>query len=82
MFRELLLSSLLLAGLSGAAMARENANMEAFIARQPHSQPVSQGVPVIVGSEDGQPVIRYEGQPRGNLSRNVPAVVVNKPASR
>lgn len=59
MFRTLLLSSLLLAGVSGAAMARGDSNIDASVAQQPHSQPMSQGVPVIVGNENGQPVIVY-----------------------
>ncbi len=79
MFRKILLSSLLLAGFSGAAMASNgDANIDAFMAQQPHSEAVSQGVATIVGSQDGNPVIRYQGEALGNLSAGVPVIIGNQ----
>lgn len=80
MFRTAILSSLLVAGLSGAAMAGNgDANIEAFMAQQPHSsQVVSQGMPIFSGNQGGQPVIRYEGKGIGNLSAGYPVIVGNQ----
>jgi hypothetical protein len=79
MFRALVLSSLLISGMSGAAMAANgDANIDAFMAQQPHSEAVSQGMPHFVGNQDGQPVIRYDGQAIGNLSAGYPVIVGNQ----
>jgi len=79
MFRTAVLSVLLISGLSGAAMAANgDANIEAFVAQQPHSEAVSQGMPHFAGNQDGQPVIRYSGQARGNLSAGYPVIVGNQ----
>jgi hypothetical protein len=80
MFRTALLSALLISGLSGAAMAANgDTNIEAFMAQQPHSdEVVSQGLPRIVGNQDGSPVIRYSGEATGNLSAGYPVIVGNQ----
>jgi hypothetical protein len=79
MFRKLLLSSLLLAGFSGAAMAEGgDTNIEQFMASQPHGAGISNGFPVIVDNQNGQPVIRYRGQTGQSLAAGIPVIVDNQ----
>lgn len=79
MFRKILLSSLLIAGFSGAAMAGNgDANIDALVSQQPHSAPVSQGIATIIGSQDGNPEIRYHGAAQGNLGAGIPVIVGNQ----
>ncbi len=42
-----------------------DANIEAFEDSQPHGQGTSNGIPVIVGTRGGEPVIRYQGATPG-----------------
>ena len=63
-------------GLASAAPAfAANPNAEAAVAAMPHSDPVSNGIPVELGDKGGQPRIRYLGDGSGNLSAGVPHVV-------
>jgi hypothetical protein len=78
MFSRILFSAILAAGFSGAALASNgDSNIDALMARQPHSAAVSQGIATVVGNEEGGPVIRYSGAARGNLSRGLPVIVGN-----
>jgi hypothetical protein len=78
MFSKVLFSAILVAGFSGAAFASNgDASIDALMARQPHSEAVSQGIPTVIGNQDGSPVIRYQGQAVGNLSAGVPVIVGN-----
>lgn len=78
MFSKVLFSAILVAGFSGAAFAANgDANIDALMAQQPHSQAVSQGIATVIGSQDGSPVIRYHGPAVGNLSAGVPVIVGN-----
>jgi hypothetical protein len=78
MFSKILFSAMLVTCFSGAAFAANgDANIDALMAQQPHSQAVSQGIPTVVGSQDGSAVIRYDGQAVGNLSAGVPVIVGN-----
>jgi hypothetical protein len=80
MFRKLLLSSLLLAGISGTAMAENgDSNIEQFMASQPHAAAISNGVPVIVDNREGQPVVEYYGvRSNQSFAAGIPVIVDNQ----
>ena len=81
MSRSSVLLALTAAGvLGGAAPAfAATAQEEAAVAAMPHSAPVSNGIPVQVGTHRGKPRIAYIGPGSGNLSPGVPHVVGQGP---
>jgi hypothetical protein len=79
MFRKLLLSSLLLAGFSGAALAEGgDTNIDQFMASQPHAAGIANGTPVIVDNREGQPVIAYRGQTDQGWAAGIAVIVDNR----
>jgi hypothetical protein len=79
MFRKLLLSAALAASLSGVALADGgDTNIEQFMASQPHSAGITNGTPVIVGNQDGQPVIAYHDVTGQGWGRGIAVIVDNQ----
>jgi hypothetical protein len=79
MFRKLLLSAALLASFSGMAMAEGgDTNIEQFMASQPHGPGISNGIPVIVDNQDGQPVIAYRGATSQGWGAGIATIVDNQ----
>ncbi|MBO1073752.1 hypothetical protein [Roseomonas marmotae] len=79
MFRKLLLSAALLASFSGVALAEGgDTNIEQFMASQPHVAGISNGTPVIVDNQNGQPVIAYRGETGQGWGSGIAVIVDNQ----
>jgi hypothetical protein len=79
MFRKLLLSAALLASFSGVALADGgDTNIEQFMASQPHGAGISNGTPVIVDNQDGQPVIAYQDATGQGWGAGIAVIVDNQ----
>jgi hypothetical protein len=79
MFRKLLLSAALMASFSGVAMADGgDTNIEQFMASQPHADSISNGTPMIVDNQDGQPVIAYRGAANRGWGAGIAVIVDNQ----
>ncbi|WP_199707801.1 hypothetical protein [Teichococcus wenyumeiae] len=79
MFRKLFLSAALVASFSGVALADGgDTNIEQFMASQPHGSSISNGTPVIVDNQGGQPVIAYRGVTNQGWGTGIAVIVDNQ----
>jgi len=79
MFRKLLLSTAMAASVFGVALADGgDTNIEQFMASQLHGAAISNGTPVIVDNQDGEPVIAYQDVTNQSWGAGIAVIVDNQ----